>query len=213
MSLIPAGDIVESAALIGLNSAPVTVLTRGEGSAGFLLVNEDTVAVTANNVQFSTYTLGPRIPTNGKIKRVALYGTGVDTAWAPTFAIDVNLIFSDAPLGGVAAAANAVNDGTAQANAGRIATLSGGTTSISDYASPNKLFGSSIVPVGSSGAPALQDVTYSNGFTFAERLLPLWDILGFPQDPGGFFDFFLVCETASTAAAPGTLGIITEFVV
>lgn len=208
MSLVAAGDILESSALIGLNVPPVVVPSAGEGAPARLFENDDLIAPTASNVQFSTYTLGPRIPTNAKIKTVTMYGKGIDSNATAAFAVDVNLIFSDAPIGGIAAG-NPVNDGTPLTNAGLIPTsaLTGAMTSISAYSSPNKMFGSSVVAVANAGAVKVQELTYLNSFTFAMRQLPIWDALGFTQDPGGFFNFFVVCETASSTAAAGVLGL------
>lgn len=214
MTLTAAGDILESAGLVNLNVPPVLIPTRGEGAAFKALQNEDFVSPTAANVQFSTYTLGPRIPTNARIKKVEIYGKGIDTNATAAFAVDVNLIFSDAPLGGIAAGAP-INDGTTAANAGLIPTsaLTGATTSITAYSSPNKMFGSAILPVANAGAFKLTDITHQNTFTFAMRQLPIWDALGFTQDPGGFFNFFVVCETASSTAAAGTLGMIVSYAI
>lgn len=214
MTLSAAGDILESTTLVGLNVPPVLIPTAGEGAPARMWRNEDVVSPTASNVQFSTYTLGPRIPTNAKIKKVQLYGKGIDSNATAAFAVDINLIFSDAPIGGIAAGMP-VGDGTTLANAGQIPTsaLSGAVTSITAYASPNKMFGSSVVAVANSGAFKLQDLTFANTFTFADLFLPIWDVLGYTSDPGGFLNFFVVCETASSTAAAGTLGLIVDYAV
>ena len=214
MTLSAAGDILESQQLINLDVPPVLVPTTGEGAANKLYQNEDYLSPTASNVQYSTYTLGPRIPTNAKIKKVQMYGKGIDSNATAAVAVDINLIFSDAPLGGIAAGLP-VNDGTTAVNAGQIPTsaLTGAVTSITAYSSPNKMFGSSVVAVANSGAYKLQEITHANTFTFAMRQLPLWDALGFTVDPGGFFNFFVVVETASSTAAAGTLGLIVDYAV
>lgn len=214
MTLTAAGDILESSTLAGLNVPPIIIPTSGEGGSYTNKSNEDMVSVTSANVQFSTYTLGPRIPTNAKIKKVVLYGKGIDTNASPTATYDVNLIFSDAPIGGIVAG-NPSNDGTAPVNAGQIPTsaLTGAITSITAYASPNKMFGSALAPVAASGAYKIQEITYANSFTFAMRQLPLWDLLGFAVDPGGFFNFFVVQENNSATAAAGILGIDVSWAV
>lgn len=214
MTLSAAGDILQSTVLVNLDAMPLQIPTRGEGSSYKAHSNEDIILPTASNVQFSTYTMGPRIPTNARIKKVEIYAKGIDTNATAAFAIDVNLIFSDAPLGGIAAGAPA-DDGTTYANAGQIPTsaLTGAVTSITAYASPNKMFGSAFVPVGNSGAALLTDITHKNTFTYPMKQLPIWDALGFAQDPGGFFNFFIVCETASSTAAAGTLGLQVSYAV
>ena len=135
MTLTAAGDILESAYLVNLDVPPVLVPTTGEGAAATLYSNEDIISPTAANVQFSTYTMGPRIPTNAKIKKVEAYMKGVDSNGTTAVAMDINLIFSDAPLGGIAAG-QPVNDGTSFTNDGTIPTsaLTGATTTITAYA-------------------------------------------------------------------------------
>lgn len=215
MSLVAAGDILESYTLTHLNNPPVLVPTAGEGASARLYRNEDFLSPTAANVQYSTYTLGPRIPTNAKIKKVQMYGHNIDTNATATFAVDVNLIFSDAPIGGIVAG-TPVNDGTDYVNAGQIPTSAkdGTTTSITAYSSPNRLFGSAIVANGNGGAKLFQEITFADGFLFSWTQLPIWDVLGFTQDPGGFFNFFLVCVTASgTPSGAGVLGLTVDYVV
>lgn len=214
MTLTAAGDILESQGLINLDVPPVLIPSAGEGASSRLFSNEDIISPTASNVQFSTYTLGPRIPTNAKIKKVESYCKGVDSNGTAAGAFDINLIFSDAPLGGIAAG-QPVNDGTTATNAGQIPTsaLTGAVTSITTYASPNKMFGSSQVLMANSGAYKVTDLTYANTFTPAMSQLPLWDALGFAVDPGGFFNFFLVMETASSTAAAGTIMIKVSYAV
>lgn len=211
MTLTAAGDILESSLLVNLNNPPVSVPSAGEGAAQKINQAEDSVAVTSANVQFSTYTIGPRIPTYAKIKKVSLYTKGIDTNASSTCTYDINVIFSDAPLGGIVAG-QPVTDGTSQAYAGQIPTsaLTGAVTTITAYASPNKMFGSGVT-LAASGASDLQDVTFKNTFTFAHRTLPLWDVLGFTQDPGGLFNFFIVQEANSATAAAGTLGLIVDY--
>ena len=214
MTLTAAGDILESQGLINLNDPPVLIPSAGEGAPVRLFSNEDIISPTAANVQFSTYTVGPRIPTNAKIKKVEIYAKGIDSNATAAVAMDINLIFSDAPLGGINAGAP-VLDGTTQTNAGMIPTsaLTGATTSITAYGSPNKMFGSSVVPVANNGAYKLTDVTFANTFTPAMSQLPIWDALGFTVDPGGYFNFFLVVETASSTAAAGTIMMKVSYAV
>ena len=79
MTLTAAGDILESAQLVNLDVPPVLIPTSGEGAPAQLFTNEDIISPTSANVQFSTYTLGPRIPTNAKIKKVeSCYATKGD---------------------------------------------------------------------------------------------------------------------------------------
>ena len=176
--------------------------------------NEDLIKPTAAVVQFSTYTMGPRIPSNACIKKVQLYAKGIDSNATAAGAFDINLIFSDAPLGGIVAGLP-TNDGTSSSYAGQIPTsaLTGAVTSITAYASPDKMFGPAVVPMANSGAYKVTDLTFANTFTFAMSQLPIWDALGFTQDPGGFLNFFLVCQTAPSTAAAGQLGLMVDYTV
>jgi hypothetical protein len=214
MTLTAAGDILESAQLVQLNVPPVLVPTTGEGAAAKLYSNEDIISPTASIAQYSTYTLGPRIPTNARIKKVEWYTKGGDSNASPTAAFDINLIFSDAPLGGIAAG-QSVNDGTTATNAGQIPTsaLTGAVTSITAYASANKMFGSATVLPGASGVYKNTDITFANTFTPAMSQLPIWDALGFAVDPGGFFNFFLVNTAAVATAAAGTFMLRVTYAV
>lgn len=214
MTLTAAGDILESTTLVGLNVPPVVVPTAGEGAPSRLFNNEDIIFPTASNVQFSTYTLGPRIPTNAKIKKVEAYVKGVDSNATAAAAFDVNLIFSDAPLGGIAVGMP-VNDGTSPSYAGQIPTsaLTGVVTTITTYASANKMFGSAKLLTANNGAALVTDLTFANTFTPEMSQLPLWDALGFTQDPGGYFNFFLVETTASSTAATGKIMMKVSYAV
>lgn len=213
MALTPAGDILESSTLTLLNATPVTVPTMGEGAAASMKQNDDVITTTAAAiVSSSTYHMGPRIPTNAKLKSVELYAKSVDTNATSACAADINLIFSNAPLGGIAAGAP-VEDGTTKDNAYTIPTsaLTGATTTIAAYSSPNKMFGAAVVLNNNSGAYKTQDLTYANTFTPAMKQLPLWKALGFSQDPGGFFDFFLVITTAPSTAGTGTIHLKASY--
>lgn len=212
MSLTPAGDILESATSQAYGDFPVVIPSMGEGAPYTSKTNEDLVITTTSIVQFSTYTLGPRIPTNAKIKKVQMVCKGIDSNATAAVAADINLIFSDAVIGGLNGGA-AVEDGTSAVNANTIPTsaLTGATTTIPLYASPNKMFGSAVVLVGNSGALKNQELTFLNSFTTAMKQLPIWDALGFTSDPGGFFQFFVVIETAPSTAAAGSIQLEVSY--
>lgn len=207
-------EVLESTVLIGLNSPPVLVPTMGEGAAYQPNVNEDQITTTTAIDTSSTYTLGPRIPTNAKIKKVEIFVKGVDSNATATAAADINLIFSDAPVGGVAASAP-IEDGTTFANANTIptSTLNGTTTTRAAYSSPNKMFGSAVVIAANSGAQKNQDVTFSGTYLSAYMLLPIWDVLGYTQDPGGFFNFYLKVTAGAATAAAGTIMMRVSYAV
>lgn len=214
MALTPAGDILESATLTALNTLPISVPSKGEGAVFESKVNDDLITTTVAIVQNSTYHMGPRLPTNAKLKKVTIYAKGIDSNATAAVAADINLIFSDAPTGGIAAGAP-VDDGTTLANANQIPTsaLTGATTTIASYTSPNKMFASAYVLVANAGAAKTTDLTFNNTYTPAMTQQPLWKALGYTQDPGGFLDFFFVITAAASTAAAGTIYMKVEYCV
>lgn len=208
MALTIAGDNLESTNLTLLDATPVTIATEGEGAPYRVKQNDDFIVTTTAIVSSSVYRLGPRIPTNARIKAVTIYAKGVDSNSTATAAADINLIFSDAPVGGLAAG-SPVLDGTPVSNANLIPTsaLTGATTTIATYASPNKMFGAAYLLVGNSAAAKTTDITFLNSFTPQMAQQPLWKALGYTQDPGGFVDFFVVMTANAATAAAGVIYI------
>jgi len=207
-------EVLESATLTNLNSTPVVMPTMGEGASYNPKTNEDIILTTTAIDTSSTYHMGPRIPVEAKIKKVELVVKGADSNATATLAADINLIWSDAPVGGVAAGAP-VEDGTSTTNADKIPTsaLNGSVTTTAAYSSPNKMFGSATVIAANSGAVKQQDITYANTFTTAMSLLPLWDALGYTTKPNGFFNFYIKVTTGAATAAAGSLYLKVTYAV
>lgn len=213
---------IESLNLQNLNSLPVAHSNEGEGSQYKICANEDFVLANSFDSS-SSYMIGPRFPTNAKVKKILLCAGGIDSDASPAAAVDINVIFSDAPLGGINNSSPVSNDGTYPAFAGMMVGSgldgSGSLTNIIDYNSPNKLFGSGIVLVNAGGAYKEQDITYagpqgSSGVplyfcntTTPEPLLnsmvPLWEVLGFDRDPNGYFNFYLKATANATTPVTG----------
>ncbi len=215
-------EYLKSNPVTNLDSTPVIVATSGEGAPGHMKVATDVVVPTASVAQWSTYRLC-RIPTNAKIKKVQFYTSGIDSNATPTATLDINIAFSDSGVDGTSATSQGTipsskHDGTSLP----FVNGTGYNTGYANSGTGNKLFGT--VTVSASGATQNLEVTYHNttagvGFFPANRDDDLWDVLGFvnnsglPQDPGGFFDIFVVVSAAVATAAAGVIGIEVDYVV
>lgn len=197
-----------SGAITLLDATPIQMPSAGEGAPGMRRVQFDQVASTTALAVNSSYRMS-RFPVEAKVKRVWLYTKGVDSNVAATAKFDVNVAFSDS-----------TTDGTPPALQAQIPTsaLTGATTSLASYASPNKLFGSA-VPVLNSGAFQMIDVTFKNTYLPENQLVPLWSYLGFvnnagqAQSPGGNFDILLVVNAGAATVAAGDLAVEVDFVI
>ncbi len=216
------GENLKSVPITNLDATPVVVATAGEGLPGIMRVATDVAVPTSSVAQWSTYRLC-RIPTNAKIKKVMLYTSGIDSNATATATLDINIAFSDSAVDGTSVALQVTipsnkHDGTSLA----FVNGTGYNTGYANSGTGNKLFGN--VAVSNSGATQNLEITYHNttagqGFFPANRDDDLWDVLGFvnnsgvAQDPGGFFDIFVVVAAAVATAAAGVIGIEVDYVV
>lgn len=214
-----------SNAVTNWDAQPIVVPTCGEGAAGDSMGQNDQVAHTS---AFGSATKNTsrqcRFPMAAKVKHVYLYTKGLDSNGTATLALDVNIAFSDS-----------VTDGTPSGGTGLIpqSALTGAVTTLAAYTSANKMFGSAGV-VANSGAVKYTEVTYSNTFTPALSLVPMWAVLGgsgassaapfnagggFAQNsngvitsPGGFLDVLVVVSATAATAATGNIGVEVDYV-
>lgn len=216
-------EALKSNAVTNLDAQPIIVMTTGEGAPGWLKAQGDTVSPTSAVAQFATYRLA-RFPTDAKVKHVWLYTTGLEAQTTATASLDVNVCFSDSTTDGTPAVLQAAipsnkKDGTALPFQG----TTGYSTGYTNSGTGNKLFGDALLQ-GVKGVQKYQEVTYLNttasvAFLPANALDNLWDVFGFTnsqgtaQDPGGFFDIFVVVAAALTTAAAGVIGVEVDFVV
>lgn len=203
--------------ITNLDASPVLVATAGEGLPGPVKVATDSLLVTSSVAQWSSYRMC-RFPTNAKVKRVRAYTAGIDTSGTATAVLDFNVAHSDSavdgtPLGLQAALPSSNHDGTSLPfvlNTGYNGTYINSGTG-------NKIFGK--VSVKNAGAAQEVELTFNGSYGPAQRDDDLWDVFGFvsgqglAQDPGGFFDIFVVVSTAVATAAAGVIGIEIDFVV
>ncbi len=175
---------LKSAAITSLDATPVGFVMAGAGVGGMLRSVEGSVAALTGDVVGSTYKL-VRLPINAMVKKVELYA-----ACATAGAADFNAVFSDS-----------TQDGTDAANQGTIPQIGGIN---------NKLFGAAQSLIGGLAAPV--ELTYANAANFpvGSEQKPLWAILGFSGDPGGFFD---IQATVTTAITTGGIVFVRVFFV
>lgn len=183
---------LKSAVITNLDASPLIIPTAGEGAAGFLKLIDDYLSPLTADTTSSSYRLC-RFPTNAKVKNFSIY-----SAVATAGSADINVIFSDS-----------TDDGTQASLQNMIPTsaLTGATTTIASYTSPNQLFGAA------QSITALTEptnYTFAGIFTPAMSVEPLWAALGFTTDPNGYFDIYLKVTTAITTG--GVLQGRLEFV-
>jgi hypothetical protein len=215
------GENLKSTPVTNLDATPVVVATSGEGLPGHMRCASDSINVTANVAQWSTYRLC-RFPTSAKIKRAWYYISGIDSNATATATLDFNVAFSDSTVDGTPPALQGAipsnkHDGTAF----KFVSATGYSTSYASSGTGNKLFGN--VAVSNSGAVKVGDLTYNNttaseGFFPAQRDDDLWNYLGFvngqgvAQDPGGFFDILVVVAAAVATAHAGVIAVEIDYV-
>jgi len=204
---------LDSSVLTTLDAQPISVPTAGEGAPGLLRVVTDYIKPTAAGMASigSTYRLC-RIPVYAKIKSVVIDLGAVDTNASAAAVFDINLAFSDSAYDGTQVALQNLIPTTA---------LTGATTSIATYSTPNIIFGT--IAAKNSGVKSLgNEVVFGGSDTAwfpAGRELPLWDFFGFvnsqgtAQDPGGFFDLLLYLSTAAGTGASDYIGARVSYVV
>lgn len=164
-------EFLTSSSITNLNASPPVSNTTGEGAGGVLLSVTDTLTATTGKTAGSQYRL-VRFPTGAKVKHVFLNLDGSVT----TFTADILIAFS-----------NSAVDGTLSSNQGTIPQIASAN---------NNLFGASV---------DLHAVTtptdYVAAMGGANRNKPMWKVLGYSVNPGGFFDLMLNLQ-ATTSGAP-----------
>lgn len=167
------------------NATPLlTPNTSGEGASAPLLTISDTVTVVSGDNTSSTYSF-VRIPTTAHVKNVILDSVSIASAGAADF----NVRFSDSQT-----------DGTPVSLQSTVPQIS---------AANNKLFGAA-----QSILAALNvNLTYANltNYPLGSENKPLWLVLGYTTDPGGFFDIVAYVTTAVTTG--GTLMLKVDYTV
>ncbi len=210
-------ETLKSVNVTNLDATPTVVQTAGEGAAGGLKVQSDDISPTISAALWSTYRLC-RFPTTAKVKHVWGYATGLESNTATGAGIwDYNVAFSDD-----------TNDGTPPALQGFLPSnkldgtayefrSTGYSTSYASTGTGNKMFGASIAQLNSSANN--RELTYQNSFLPAHRNDDLWNVFlftnaqGTAQDPGGWFDIFVVMAAAASSAAAGKIGVEVDYCV
>lgn len=212
---------LKSIPITNLDATPAIVATVGEGLPGHVRAATDEIFPTSAVARWDTYRLA-RMPTTAKVKHVWLYLKGIDTNGTATATFDVNIAFSSDTNDGTPVVLQGTvpsnqRDGTSIA----FVTGTGYSTAYASSGTGNKLFGNT---AGSAaGAAQFTDITFKGGtvvgaFVPANREDDLWNVQGFvnsqsiAQDPGGFFDIFVVVQAAVATAAAGTIGVEVDYV-
>lgn len=167
---------------------PAVANTSAEGAPGIMKQVTGHVAVASGDNTSSTYSF-VRIPTNAHVKKVTYRAVTIASAGAADF----NVRFSDS-----------ITDGTTQANQGTVPQISAGN---------NQLFGAAQSLLATSSGTGSLDLTYANltNFPYGSENQPLWQVLGFTTDPGGFFDIVAYVTTGVTTG--GTALLAVDFMV
>jgi len=173
---------LDGVAITNSDAMPTVANTTGEGSAAVLRSINDYVTPLSADSTSSVYKI-VRFPTNAKVKSVKIW-----SAIATAGSGDINVAFSDSTV-----------DGTPGAYQGTIPQIS---------AANNKLFGAAQSLVSTLGAGPL-DKTFSGTYTLLNKNQPMWQVLGFATDPGGFFDIQVNITTQITTG--GVLGCEVVF--
>jgi len=175
-------SVLKSQSITNLDSTPVITNTSGEGSGASMLTISDTVSPVSGDTTSSIYNF-VRIPTTAHVKSVKFYSTGVASAGAA----DINVRFSDSQV-----------DGTPTSLQGTIPQISSAN---------NKLFGAAVSILAVNGL----DVTYNNitNYPYGSENAPLWAVLGYTADPGGFLDIVMYVTTAVTTG--GTIDLKVDY--
>lgn len=173
---------LDGVAITNLDATPVVPVTTGEGVAAVLRSTNDFVTALSADSTSSVYKL-VRIPTYAKVKSVKLW-----SAVASAGAGDFNVCFSDSAV-----------DGTPPGYQGTIPQISSAN---------NKLFGAAQSIVSTLAAGPV-DMTFKGSYTLANKNQPLWQVLGYTVDPGGFFDIQINVTTQITTG--GAVGLEVVF--
>jgi hypothetical protein len=162
----------------------LTPNTSGEGAAASIQQITDLVTVVSADNTSSTYSF-VRVPTQAHVKKVTLNTVSIASAGAADF----NVRFSDSET-----------DGTPVSLQGTVPQISSAN---------NKLFGAAQSLLAAIGT----NLTYANltNYPLGSENKPLWSVLGYTTDPGGFFDIVAYVTTAITTG--GTAQLVVDYTV
>lgn len=200
----------KSTSVTNLDATPQTFNVIGQGAAGELRNVSDFITPVTTAAQYSTYRV-VRFPSNAKVKHLWIWQDIEGTQGE----FDINVAASDqgfsTTLSSTTSTVTAVGltDGTnpvLNTSGGSYLGVTVGTTTDNAVgifqlnSANNKLFGAaidlhdSLVPV--DYVVNMLTNTYANGGAGTAsnqngREIPMWQVLNFTSDPGGFFDIML----------------------
>lgn len=166
---------IVSTVLTNLNASPVVRPIVGEGGPAVVYRVDDNFTTTSGDTSGSFYRAA-RFPRNAHVKSVLVW---LD-AQVTTFTADLNVAWS-----------NSAVDGTQVTYQGTVPQIS---------AANNKLFGAAVA-FGDVLEPTNYIAGNTTNFPSGSNMQPLWEVLGYTVDPGGFFDlYFAITSTNSESA-------------
>jgi hypothetical protein len=172
-------EALKSTSITNFDAFPPIRPITGEGGEAMVRAVNDFVTFTTGEAATSTYRLC-RFPRNAHVKHVLLY-LGAE---ATTFACDIDVAWSDA-----------TNDTTQVVYQGTIPQIS---------SADNKLFGAAV-----DLHDTLEPTDFINGnltnFPAGSSNQPLWQVLGYVNDPGGYFDLLLK-NTSTNSGSEAVFG-------
>ena len=203
--------ILDGYPFTGVNAGSQTGrVTSGQGAAARLVHVEGYVKPTTAATSGSYYQM-VRVPRNAIIKKViGVIFNGLTS----TFTADVTVAFSDSTIDGTAPSNQVVPSGLTTTTNAYIVNPSASTTGLTgtaSYFAYAEAFGgfTNGVPVELTFLNAGSSVAAgtSNPVTVNQ---PLWQGIGFSEDPGGFFDIVLF-TTATNSVSSVSIFLTVEY--
>lgn len=166
-------ETVVSTVLTNLNASPLVRPIAGEGGPAVVYYVNDNFTTTTGDT--GTYRCA-RFPRNAHVKHVKVWLDGSVT----TLTADINVAWS-----------NSTVDGTQVTYQGTVPQIS---------AANNKLFGAA-QDLHDTVTPTDFIAANTTNFPVGSNMQPLWQVLGYTVDPGGFFDLYFADTTANSGGA------------
>lgn len=157
-----------------LNATPSVRPITGEGAGAVVFYVDDNFVTNGTATSPSSYRCA-RFPRNAHVKHVYVW---LDAE--QTFTGDINVAWS-----------NSTVDGTQVTYQGTVPQIS---------AANNKLFGAAVA-MGDYLEPTDQIAGNTTNFPSGSNMSPMWSVLGYTVDPGGFFDIYIVTTATDVGAA------------
>jgi hypothetical protein len=224
----------KSLGITNSDATPMVPNTTGQNGQADLKQISDFITPVNTAAQYSTYRL-VRFPSNAKVKHLWIFTDNAATSSDASFDIDVaasDCGFTTTLSGTTSTVVQAsLTDGTPailNTSGGTLLGVTVGTTTDNNVgifqlnSANNKLFGAAvdlhaanpIAPVDYAGNMVTN--LYTNGGAGTQsgqgaRDLPMWQVLNFTSDPGGFFDIMLQATTEFETSNTTSIYVSLEY--